>query len=61
MIKIIEEDIIITRADYDKYMDEWRKVCMYSVNPPSFESYVFQRKRELNEQKQQLLSEGSVA
>ncbi|MGH2612378.1 MAG: hypothetical protein ACRDFB_04950 [Rhabdochlamydiaceae bacterium] len=57
-IKIIEEDLTLTREDYERYMIDWHEDCKYNLSPVSFETYIIRRKRKLNEEKKQLLNEG---
>jgi hypothetical protein len=57
-IKIIEEEsVTVTASEYAQYMDEWRKVCAFSVQPPTLEAFIKSKQRALNEGKQQLLNE----
>ena len=43
-IKIKQEpEIEITKAQYDRYAEEYRQMCMYMLNPPSLETYIRQQ------------------
>lgn len=41
-IKIIDTkpDIYLTQSEHDKHKHDYHQMCMFMVNPPSFEEYV---------------------
>lgn len=40
-IKILEgEQIAVTRAEYEQLRREYERMCMFMVDPPSFEAFV---------------------
>jgi len=39
----VQEEINITRAEYEKARREYESLCMFMVDPPSFEEWLAQR------------------
>lgn len=46
-IKIIDEpDIYLTAAENERLLRDWERMCQYTLDPPSFESYVRSKKAQ---------------